>query len=123
MLSDVDHLNTLIGSAFNIRNYIGPLTVKEFRDLHHGMQRDAVVWRFQVVVAAARRVSAPLKAAHPEIPWRRLTEDYGEWISDDRSVDFTHLWQTGTQELPNLIPRIVAMLRSFVPPEEPDERQ
>lgn len=117
MPSDLDYLHTIIRSGFQIRNYVGPLTVKEFRDLHHAMHRDAVLWRFRIVADAACHISDQLKTAHPEIPWRRL-EDYRDFIDDDHRADFHKLWQIGIQGLPTLIPRLAII----VPPEQPDER-
>ncbi len=74
------------------------------------MTRMAVERALEIVGEAARRVSDPFKAGHPEIPWRDLiglrnvlTHDYGE-IKSER------LWEIATSDAPRLIGLLEALV-------------
>jgi len=73
----------------------------------------AVERTIEIIGEAARKVSEPLKTAHPEIPWRQIiaqrhviAHEYGD-IKQDR------LWLVVTARLPEL----VAQLRPLIPPQ------
>lgn len=75
----------------------------------------AVERTIEIVGEAARKVSEPLKAAHPEIPWRQIiaqrhviAHEYGD-IKQDR------LWLVVTARLPEL----VVQLQTLIPPSPP----
>ena len=40
--------------------------------LKSSMIQDAVIRNFEIIGEAAKRVSEPLRADHPELPWRRI---------------------------------------------------
>lgn len=70
------------------------------------MRLDAVLYEIVVLGEAARRLSAELRAAHAEVPWREIigmrsivTHGYDE-IDDDE------LWQVIQRDLPDLIQRL-----------------
>lgn len=72
----------------------------------------AVERAIEIIGEAARRVSEPFKAQHPEIPWHGivaqrhvLAHDYGEILQD-------RMWLLATQRIPELI----RLLEPLVPP-------
>jgi uncharacterized protein with HEPN domain len=69
----------------------------------------------ELVGEAAKRVSSTFQAAHPEVPWRRITglrnvlaHAYGE-------INDATVWNVAKNEIPGL----VAVLRTLVGPEPP----
>ena len=75
--------------------------------------RRAVERCIEIVGEAARKVSRPFEAAHPDVPWQKivamrhvLAHEYGE-IRDEV------LWRVVTEHLP----RLVAQLDALMPPE------
>lgn len=75
----------------------------------------AVERAIEIIGEAARGVSGPFQAAHPEIPWRKIigqrhviAHDYGE-------IDHDRLWQVVTVD----VPKLNAQLQSLLPP-KPD---
>ncbi|MCY3022895.1 MAG: DUF86 domain-containing protein [Planctomycetota bacterium] len=76
--------------------------------------RLAMAHLIQSVGEAARRVSPPFQAAHPEIPWRDIIGMRHKVVHDYLTVDFDLVWDVATVELPPLI----AQLEKLVPPGE-----
>ena len=69
--------------------------------------RLAVVHLIQVVGEAARRVSAEGRAAHPEIPWRRITGMRHKIVHDYLDVDEDIVWEVATVDLPSLMVHLI----------------
>lgn len=72
----------------------------------------------EILGEAARQVSEEFKAAHPEIPWRRLigfrnilAHDYGEILNEK-------VWDVATRSVQELIPVLEAIAPSSRPGEE-----
>jgi uncharacterized protein with HEPN domain len=76
------------------------------------MRQRAVERAVEIIGEAARRVSSPFRAAHPEIPWRQiiaqrnvLAHEYGEVLQEK-------VWRVAVEH----IPALVAQLEPLVPP-------
>lgn len=68
----------------------------------------------QIIGEAASRVSRATQAAHPKIPWRRITGMRHRIVHDYMNTDADILWEVVTRNLPELI----SLLTPIVPPEE-----
>ncbi len=66
----------------------------------------ALVQLVQIVGEAARRVSDPLRAQHPEIPWSEIIALRNRLIHGYDTIDFDILWQIVTSDLPSLIEKV-----------------
>jgi uncharacterized protein with HEPN domain len=69
----------------------------------------------QIVGEAATRVSPATRAAHPEVPWERITGMRHRIVHDYVRIDADIVWETAMHRLPELI----AQLLEFIPPEPP----
>jgi len=64
----------------------------------------------EIVCEAATRVSEPVQAAHPEIPWRQIIGTRNRLIHGYDAVDFDILWDIVTADFPPLASQIKALL-------------
>ena len=83
------------------------------------MVQDAVLWNFEVIGEAAKRLDEAYRAAHPEIPWRSLAGLRDVPIHQYESVDLERVWAIVKGELPGLGEAIAALL----PPLDQLERE
>ena len=68
----------------------------------------------EIVGEAATRISDPMQAAHPEIPWREIIGTRHRLIHGYDAVDYDILWEIATADFPPLARQIRALL-----PEQP----
>jgi uncharacterized protein with HEPN domain len=79
--------------------------------------QSAVLHWIEIIGEAARGVSDKVRAAHPEVPWRVIT-DMRNRVSHgyfDIDIDIDVVWNTVTRDLPKLqesVTRILAELDS-----------
>jgi len=57
----------------------------------------------EVIGEAARGVSDPLREAHPEVAWKKMTGLRDRLIHGYFDVNLDIVWETVTQDLPSLI--------------------
>jgi uncharacterized protein with HEPN domain len=76
----------------------------------------ALTQLIQRIGEAARRVSQPFHAAHPDLPWNEITGMRSKIVHDYLEIDNEAIWDTVTKDLPRLIPQLEAIL-----PDEPPE--
>ena len=75
--------------------------------------QDAVIRNCEVIGEAAKRVSAVLKSAHPEIPWRRMAGLRDVLIHNYSGVDLEEIWNIATRDLPQAKLEIAAILEQL----------
>jgi len=73
--------------------------------------------RIEIMGEAARRVSASLRAAHPEIPWRLIIGQRNVMAHEYDEIDHERVWKLVTAEFP----RLVRLLDPLLPPIPSDE--
>ncbi|MGB9004571.1 MAG: HepT-like ribonuclease domain-containing protein [Candidatus Aminicenantales bacterium] len=108
-LKDAAPLWDMLDAARAILDFIQEKNAEDyFRDR---MLRGAVERHLEIIGEAARRVSEPFQARHPEISWRRiiglrniLAHEYGE-------IKHERIWDLVVQEIPEL----VRLLKVLVP--------
>ncbi|MEI8080203.1 MAG: HepT-like ribonuclease domain-containing protein [bacterium] len=64
----------------------------------------------EIVGEAATRISVPMQAAHPEIPWREIIGTRNRLIHGYDSVDHNILWDIVTADFPSLAAQVRAAL-------------
>jgi uncharacterized protein with HEPN domain len=74
----------------------------------------ALVRLVEIVGEAASRVSKDVQGQYPQIPWPHVVSTRNRLVHGYDFLDFDILWQTITEDLPELI----AILEKIVPPEE-----
>jgi uncharacterized protein with HEPN domain len=66
------------------------------------MMQDAVIRNFEIIGEAAQKVSEPLKANHPKVPWRQIAGLHDVLIHDYTGVDLNEVWNIVTNDLNQL---------------------
>ncbi len=101
---DAAWLLDMLAAARAVTAFVQGRTFEQYeKDLFF---RSAVERQIEIIGEAARGISDPFKAAHPQIPWRpimaqrhRLAHEYGE-------IDDSLIWKVATVHVPALIPQI-----------------
>ncbi len=65
--------------------------------------RLAVERRIEIIGEAARKVSREFRAAHPEIPWRKVIAQRNVLIHEYGEIEDEIVWQVATNSIPELI--------------------
>lgn len=85
------------------------------------MMQDAVLRRLIVIGEAASRVSSPVRASYPMLPWRRIIGFRNFVVHEYQKIDWLVIWQvtqSGIPELCHAIPPIMDRLsRDQAPPQ------
>lgn len=71
----------------------------------------------EIIGEAARRVSPPYMAVHPEIPWRTIIGQRNILAHEYGQIDHALLYRTATEDIPALIEQI----KTLLPPLENDQ--
>ena len=74
------------------------------------------MYRLEVIGEAVTRLSEEFRAEHSEIPWRKIVGTRNVLIHAYHRVDLSEVWRVVTQELPDL----VVALEALLPPPPPD---
>jgi uncharacterized protein with HEPN domain len=64
----------------------------------------------EIIGEAARRVSAPYMAAHPEIPWHKIIGQRNILAHEYGQIDHALLYKTAVEDIPALISQRQALL-------------
>jgi uncharacterized protein with HEPN domain len=75
----------------------------------------AVERELEILGEAARRISASLKAAHPEIPWQPIIAQRNVLAHEYGDIEHFRIWKVVTTHIPSLI----AQLEPLIPPPPP----
>jgi uncharacterized protein with HEPN domain len=74
----------------------------------------ALVRLVEIVGEAASHVSKDVQSQYPQVPWPHIISARNRLVHGYDFLDFDILWQTITEDLPDLI----VILEKVVPPEE-----
>lgn len=98
ILEAADHIASLVAEC-------GPSVFEESE-----LARSAIVQKLSVIGEAAARVSAPLKARYPLVPWEKVLAFRNILIHAYFGVDWDIVWHAATKDSPELRRQISAIL-------------
>jgi uncharacterized protein with HEPN domain len=77
--------------------------------------QDAILRNLEIIGAAAKRVSAPIRERYPDIPWRLLGGFRDVLIHRYNGVDLEEVWNIIANDLPILKAQLRAILEDLGP--------
>ena len=80
------------------------------------LHQAATIRCLEIMGEAASRTSLEFRTAHPDIPWRLMSDMRNRLIHGYAEVDLDTVWSVVTDHLPPL----VTALRAIVPPDDAD---
>jgi uncharacterized protein with HEPN domain len=75
--------------------------------------QDAVLRNLQTLAESTQRLSDELKAAHPDIDWRRISGFRNVLVHDYLSVNLIRVWEIIERNLPDLKGKILLILQEL----------
>jgi uncharacterized protein with HEPN domain len=75
--------------------------------------QDAVLRNLQTLAESTQRLSDELKAAHPDIDWRRISGFRNVLVHDYLSVNLIRVWEIIERNLPELKGKILLILQEL----------
>lgn len=75
--------------------------------------QDATVRNLQVLAESTKRISEELKAAHPEVEWRKIAGFRNILVHDYLGIDHERVWLIIQNELPSLKMTVEALLEEL----------
>lgn len=112
MRRDEAYLLDMLLAARDAQNFARGLTREQFQASR--LHQVAALKVLETIGEAASRVSEPLRATHPQIPWREIIGTRNRLVHAYFEVELDEVWDTVQNDLPPLI----AALERLVPPEE-----
>lgn len=113
--ADQAFLWDMLEAARSIQMLVGGLTFEGFqadRRTYRAVERE-----LEIMGEAARGVSNPLRAAHPEIPWVGIIGQRNVLAHEYGRIRYDLLWETVARGLPALIDQLQPLLPPPPPPE------
>ena len=105
---DRQSLEDMLDAARKIIDYARGTTQESLPSIP--MRLDAVLYEIVVLGEAARRLSPEIRSAHSEIPWREIIGMRSIVTHGYDQVDNQELWQVIERDLPDLMPKLEAIL-------------
>jgi len=111
---DAAYLWDMLEAATAVRRISAGVSLARYET--NEMLRMAVERGLEIIGEAAGHVSGEFRAAHPEIPWRRIVAQRNVLAHAYGSILNQRIWQVVTDDLPELI-RLLEPLMPSPPPE------
>jgi uncharacterized protein with HEPN domain len=74
--------------------------------------QNSIIYYLQILGEAAITVPQDFRDRHPEIPWRPMISMRNKLIHHYDGIDLDVVWETATVSIPDLKPKIAAILNS-----------
>jgi len=75
--------------------------------------QDAVVRNLEIIGEATKRMSAALKAAHPDISWKPIAGMRDKLVHDYFGVNLQLVWDVVARDLPHLKVKVAQLLEEL----------
>src|SRR5581483_11833193 len=88
------YLTDILEATAHIADFIHEVDYQRFQDSE--LLRSAVVQKLSVIGEAAARLSAELKARHPEVPWPKIISFRNILVHAYFGIDWEVVWRSAT---------------------------
>ncbi|MGH7928820.1 MAG: HepT-like ribonuclease domain-containing protein [Candidatus Binatia bacterium] len=112
MWRDDAWLLDMLQSARKALDYASGLSEDQF--MADSLRQDAILRQLTILGEASKKISNDLRAAHPEISWRKIAGFRDVVVHDYFGVNLNEVWRIIQDDLPAL----ANLLEPLVPPEE-----
>lgn len=106
--NDRNRLRYMVEAALEIRDHVHDCRREDLL-VNHPLGH-LLLWNLLVFGEAASRVSAELRAAHPEIPWRDITDMRNRLVHAYFDVNMDIIWRTVQYDLPATVTQLQVVL-------------
>ena len=110
MKRDRLYLKDIIEAADAISGFVKGVTSEQFAA--SDLVRSAVLQKLIIIGEAAGQISANLKSASPDVPWKRIVAFRNFAVHRYFRIDWTIVWTTATVDVPELRDQIANVLAS-----------
>jgi uncharacterized protein with HEPN domain len=104
----VDYLADAAEAMRRVVVYTDTLSYRDFET--DTKTQDAVIRNLQVLGEAVKRLSSETRRAYPDLPWREMAGLRDKLVHDYFGTHLSIIWAVARQELPELLPRIEALV-------------
>jgi uncharacterized protein with HEPN domain len=108
---NVELLSDIKEAITRIRTYIKGMSYREFLD--DIKTQDAVVRNLEIIGEATKNLSDELKSEYPGIPWKQQARLRDRLIHHYSGVNYDIVWDIATEELPEVLHQIEAILKGI----------
>ena len=108
MKADLVYLRHILDAILKIESYV---SVGKQVFMQNSHWQDAVIRQLEIIGEATKRLSANLRANHPDIPWRRIAGMRDVLIHDYLGVDLNAVWEATQKDMPGLKTRLETILK------------
>jgi uncharacterized protein with HEPN domain len=103
-----DYLADILQGVQQVSGFIKGMDFQHFSEDQKTVY--AVIYAIEIVGEAARAISPELRKKYSQIPWRDMAGMRDKLIHDYHQVNLRVVWQTATEDLPSVAPKIRKML-------------
>jgi uncharacterized protein with HEPN domain len=107
-IKDVARLNDIVRAGEAIARFVHDQTEHSYGE--NLLVRSAVERQVEIVGEACRGISAAIKDAHPEIPWKKIVSTRHILAHDYGMIKNDILWRIATVYVPDLLKQVRVLL-------------
>lgn len=110
--SDNILLYDILECCLRIASYIDGISKDQFEQ--NFLLQDALIRKIEVIGEAAKGLSEYIRAANPDVPWRKMMGIRDRIVHQYFKVDLDVIWQTVTNDIPALESKITPIYDDLV---------
>lgn len=118
MRHDQSFLKDILSACRKVEDIVATNSEDVFRN--NEVLSAAVLHHLTVIGEAISRLSAELKERHPEVPWRPIIAVRHRIVHAYFDLDWQILWDSATEDIPDLRRKVLNILTSEFAESEPD---